>query len=168
MPFRPSAAFAGAASLAVLCAAVLFAAVPAHAQKRPAMRGLPKGAKTDLPVLTRDQLRRCVTLEKQIDADNPDVRRREALMQAEAARIDKLESVLREWNEKIDDTNQAEIDNYNALVRQQKAWVDAHNASLPEYNDQLAKVKALLAEFNGDCAQRVYYDKDMDAIKRGK
>lgn len=163
MPFRSPAAFAGAALLAVL-----FAGAPANAQKRPAMRGLPKGAKTDQPVLTRDQLRRCVTLEKQIDTDAPDVRRREALVHAEAARIDKLGSELREWEEKVDDTNHADVDNYNALVRLQKTWIDAHNASLPEFNDRLAKIKALLAEFNGDCASRVYYEKDMDAIKRGR
>lgn len=150
------------------CLALAFATVPATAQNKSAMRGLPKGAKTDEPALTRDQLRQCLRLEKELETDGPDVRRQQALIHAESARIEKLGAELDEWRKTADAANQVEVDSFNRLVEEQKAIVSAHNAQLPDYNARLARIKAVGTEHDSSCARRMYYDKDMDAIKRGK
>lgn len=168
MPLRPTAAFAGACPLALLFAAALLTAMPADAQKRGTMRGLPKGAKTNEPVLTRDQLRQCVKLDKEMSTDSPEVRRQQALIRAGSARLDKLGSEMDEWRKNVDATNKAEIDSFNRLVEEQKALVEAHNAQLPDFNARLARIKAVATEHDASCAGRVYYEKDMDAIERGK
>ncbi|MFZ5636222.1 MAG: hypothetical protein ACOY82_06500 [Pseudomonadota bacterium] len=148
---------------------IVFAVVAADVRGAgPKMRALPKGARSSEPVLTRDQLRQCVADEKRIDADKADLMQRTALSEAERARIDKLGAEIEALGGEVDDTSQAQVDAYNALVAKHKEWVATFNADLPELNRRVDAGKALVARFNADCANRVYYDRDMDAIKAGK
>ena len=120
------------------------------------------------PPLTRDELRVCVKREADMHQAKAELMKRSALIEAEAARIEKLGAKLDEYRPKLDHESDVEIDAFNALIEQHKAWVEAHNAQLPDERARESAANTLIEAFNADCAKRKYYDRDMDAIKRGK
>lgn len=132
------------------------------------MRGLPNGARHKGPVLTRDQLRQCVAEQNTINTLESEMDRLRASLTQSEASINRLEAQISEQQPLIDRYSQESVDSFNALIDQHKRLVDAHNAKLPVTNISVEKVNSAVDRFNAKCADRVYYENDMQAVLAGK
>lgn len=132
------------------------------------MRGLPDGAYHKGPVLTREQLRQCVAEENAINASGAQVDALQASLEASEASINRLENQINAQEPFVDRYSQESVARFNALIERHKHLVATHNSNLPVVNARVDQVNAAVQRFNSKCADRVYYESDMQAILVGK
>ncbi|MGQ0792813.1 MAG: hypothetical protein ACT4NX_01865 [Deltaproteobacteria bacterium] len=131
-------------------------------------RGLSIGARHKGPVLARDQLSQCVKEQNAINASGDQVDQLQASIAANAVKINRLETEITAQEGLVDVYSQDSIDSFNALVDRHRQLVAAHNNRLPDANARVEQVNAAVARFNAKCADRAYYQYDMDAVLVGK
>lgn len=131
-------------------------------------RGLAAGARHSGPVLTREQLRQCVTEQNQINGQEDAVERLQSSLQADETRINSLESRITAMEPRVDVYSQQSVDSFNALVDEHKRLVGAYNSKLPSVNARVDALNAVVDRFNARCAERAYYEHDMAAILGGR
>lgn len=132
------------------------------------MRGLPNGARHKGPVLTREQLRECVAEQNFINVSEAELERLQASIAQSEASINGLEAQINMQEPLVDRYSQESINSFNALIDRHKRLVAAHNAKLPDTNNRVQQINTFVQKFNEKCADRVYYESDMQAILAGK
>jgi hypothetical protein len=159
-----------AALLGILGIAAVVAAPGALARRRAGfrMRGLPNGARHKGPVLTRDQLRQCVAEQDAINVLGDDADKLQASLAESEASINRLEAQINAQEPLVDRYSQESVDSFNTLIDRHKRLVSAHNGNLPSANARVEQVNAAVQRFNAKCADRVYYESDMRAVRAGK
>ena len=131
-------------------------------------RGLAPGARHSGPVLTREQLRQCVTEQNQINGQEDAVERLQSSLQADETKINTLEARIKAMEPHVDMYSQQSVDSFNALINEHKRLVGTYNSKLPTVNARVDALNAVVDRFNARCADRAYYEHDMTAILSGK
>ena len=131
-------------------------------------RGLAPGARHSGPVLTREQLRQCVTEQNQINGQEDAVERLQSSLRADETKINTLEARITSMEPHVDVYNQQAVDRFNALINDHRRLVGTYNSKLPAVNARVDALNAAVDRFNARCADRAYYDHDMTAILAGK
>ena len=132
------------------------------------LRGLPNGARHKGSGLTRDQLRQCVNEQKVINAGSGQVDRLQASISVDAAEISRLERQIAAQESLVNVYSQESVDQFNALVNRHRQMVTAYNDRLPAANARVEQMNAAVRRFNTECADRVYYESDMNAVVAGR
>ncbi|RZU02915.1 hypothetical protein [Rivibacter subsaxonicus] len=162
--------------LALGAAAPLLAADPAPAKQaaKPAAAAasgtvltLGKGKPTG-QVLTRDQLRACLKEQPLLKASGEEVVQAQTALDARKAEVDKVTAAIATARESVDTTNEQQVNDFNAKVRERTALVDAYNEQLPAFNKQAEAYMGRKDAWQRDCADRPYTELDYFAIQRGK
>lgn len=154
----------------ILSIAAVVAAPEVIARRRAGFRGrgLPNGASYKGPVLTRDQLRQCVAEQKAINASETDADRLQNLLAESEANIKSLEAEINARQPLVDRYSQESVDEFNALIDRHQRLVASHNAAIPGVKTKVQQVNAAVERFNMSCADRVYYESDMQAVRAGR
>lgn len=131
-------------------------------------RGLARGARHSGPVLSRDQLRQCVSEQNQINSRSEHVDRAQASLDAERSRLNHLEQRIERAEPLVDVYSQESVDSFNAMIDQHRRLVASFNERLPASNSQVETLNAAVERFNSRCGERAYYEHDMAAVLAGK
>ncbi|MCZ8158392.1 MAG: hypothetical protein O9256_00615 [Rhizobiaceae bacterium] len=131
-------------------------------------RGLPNGAQASGPVLSRDELRRCVSQEESINADSVEADRLQAELEVKKRELEALERRINAAEPLVDTSSQASVDQFNALIDEHSRLVDRFNQGLQPANDAIDRLNAAIDRFNSACANRPYYESDMAAVRAGR
>lgn len=129
---------------------------------------LARGAHHSGPVLSREQLRVCVSEQNSLNAEGDNLNGAQTALKAKAAEIRRLESIIKRREPLVDQYSQQSVDSFNALIGKYKPLVAAYNNSLPGYNAKFGKFKVAQDSFNAKCAGHAYYESDMQAVLAGK
>jgi hypothetical protein len=153
------------AGLAVLA---MTGAPPAHARRRGRLRAfrLPNGAEPKGPVLTVDELRRCVEGETRIDAFRAELEAKQARADAGGREADELGAQLDRAKRGLDRTSKTQVASFNAGVDRQRKAVERYNKLVPDLNKAAADLNEEVGRFNAACAERPYYEDDMEAVRK--
>jgi hypothetical protein len=166
-----------------LCAQAAYAADPAPAKTKPAATStkpapkateakpregaLGKGTST-LPTLTREELRHCLNEQERIKKEGTDLAQAQTRMDAERSEIERLGTELAADKAKVDLTDEAAVNAYNARVLQRTKLVEDFRAAAPPFNARVDKLGEDRKAYATACADRRFFEDDYDAIKAGK
>jgi len=169
-----------AAVLAGTCLAVLlpsFAADPATPAAKPATK---PAAKVDAkprdavmgkgtgPVMSRDELRRCMTEDDRLKKETAGVLEAQVAMKKSRSEIDRLGSELEVEKASVDRTNQAAVDAFNEKVKTRGKIISDYSAAAPLFNERIDKLAADQEAYAKECGDRKYLESDYNDIKAGK
>jgi septal ring factor EnvC (AmiA/AmiB activator) len=158
-------------SLAALAGAALAFAAPAFGADAPkGGNTLSLGGKAPAagPLLTRDQLRGCLSQQAALRTQGSDAQRDQSELDASRQEIARLEGELQSERGTVDATSEDAVAAFNAKLEQLKAKTEAFNAKLPEVNGRIDEYNAAQAKWQNDCGNRRYDEADYFAIQRGK
>ena len=171
---------------AALCAALSLGLQPtAQAADAAAKKGNTLtigGGAANGKLLSRDQLRQCLAQQKLLKSQGEEVAITQATLDAEKARIGRLDAELEQQQgalqaerAAVDAASEAAVTAYNAKLaqreerqRQRDQQSDAYNARLEPFNAQARAVNASRQDWASQCADRPYDEADFFAIQRGK
>lgn len=120
------------------------------------------------PLLTRDQLRGCLSQQAALRTQGSDAQREQSELDASRQEIARLEGELQSERGTVDATSEGAVAAFNAKLEQLKAKTEAFNAKLPVVNGRIDEYNAAQAKWQNDCGNRRYDEADYFAIQRGK
>lgn len=157
-----------------LCAPIALAADPPPAKGKPVAASpkpregsFGKGSST-LPLLTRDELRQCMNEQDRIKKEGADLAQAQARMDGERSEIERMGTELEADKAKVDVSDEAAVNAYNARVRQRTKLVEEYRAAAPVFNARVDKLAEDRKAYAAGCADRRFFEDDYDAIKAGK
>lgn len=152
------------------CAAAFVAlAVPAGAADKVKEGGFSsKAGKATGPMLTRAQLRDCLSLYDRRQADSDAVGKERAAIEAEKADLLREGEAIKEALAALDRTSQEAVDRYNERALARDKRIDAFELRTAEYNKRAEATQALNAQFAAGCENRRFDEADEVAIRKGK
>jgi len=170
------------ASAVLSCAAALasaaLAAEPAKpaptkpAAAKPAASPAPReagfGARSSGPLLTREELRACLSLQERVRAMTEEAGRVRTDLDARKAELLASAEALKAELASVDRTSQEAVDAYNARSVARDERVAAYEQAVAAFN---ARVDALAADrdtFTGKCNNRRYDEADEIALRSGR
>jgi len=122
--------------------------------------GLEPGQKPTGKVLKGEILRRCKTLDEEIQRLDNRLETLQMTMVVYSRQLDRLDSELDHAKAAMDDTDADDVERYNDLVRIQHEAIAKHDALLPEHNELVQRQNPRVDEFNEKCADVSYYIKE--------
>lgn len=146
---------------------------PAAAAKPAAKGGTPregsfgKGTST-LPFLTRDQLRQCLADQERIKTEGAELAQAQARLDQDRADIERLGAELAADKAKVDTSDEAAVNAYNERARQRAKRIEDFKAAAPLFNQRVDKLVVDRQAFATGCADRRYFEDDLDDIKAGR
>ncbi len=129
--------------------------------------GTGKG-KASGPLLTRAELRECLSLQVRVRASAEELAAAQAALDKEKAEIVQRSAALKEELAALDRTSAPAVDAYNASVLEHEQRVDAYNAKTPAFNGKAAALQEQRAGFAKGCENRDFDEKDEIAIRKGQ
>jgi len=118
--------------------------------------------------MTRAQLSQCVQQQRAIDDDSTEIEVLQADLRRSEAELNAVESQIRRQELTLDRYSQESVDSYNRLVARHRRMVQAHNAKLPQVNGKIEQSNQAVERFNAQCAEKSYYESDMQAVLNGR
>jgi hypothetical protein len=171
MSFVASSTAPGVAARWLLAACLAgLAALPAHAADQPAKKKevtLGK-AKPGLPMLTKEQLRSCLSRNDSIKGRMAAVLPEQAALKKEGDDLAQAGQALNADRATLDSTKEDVVKGFNERVVEREKAVEAYKARSEAYN---AKVDALQADktaYLNDCDGRTYFEDEEAQIRKGK
>jgi hypothetical protein len=152
--------------LALLLAALLVAAT-AQAADKPKEASFGKG-KAGGPVLTREQLRQCLTQQAQVKNEEAELVKLQTGLNADKAAIMKSGEVLTEQGAALDRSKPELVTAYNELVLARDKAIDALQARGAQFNERAGTAGLQREAFARACEGRSYNESDEIAIQKGK
>lgn len=151
-------------------AASALALLPFEASTRVKVRfrgvGLPgRGNYSSPDVLKPDQLEQCVQSEKDINTSSDTLDSTEVALDKLSTEIERLGQEIDRSAAQLDRTSQAAVDGHNAKVQRYQAMVKDYKARIVGFNSRAEAHNAQLAQFNTNCANKKYYESDMQAVR---
>jgi hypothetical protein len=136
-------------------------------EAKPREGALGKGTST-LPMLTRDELRQCLAEQDRIKKEGADLADAQTRLDGERSAIERLGSELEAEKAKVDVSDEAAVNAYNARVRLRTKQAEEYRAAVPVFNARVDKLAADGKAYATACADRRFFEDDYDAIKAGK
>ena len=152
-------------------AAALGLAAPAFAADPPAgghTLGLGGKAPSGGPLLTREQLRQCLSQQAALKEQGSQAGREQSQLDASRRELARLESELQAERPKVDPADDGAVAAFNGRLEHWRGLADAYNARLPAVNGAIDAYNAAQARWQGECGNRRYDEADYVAIQRGK
>lgn len=125
-------------------------------------------AKSDAPILTREQLRGCLEQQETLRTEGSQVLERQRSFDEEKADVGRARSELNEALATLDRSSQPAVDAYNVRAQELDARIDAYNAKSAPFNARAQALNEQRQGFERDCATRRYREDDLILIKARK
>jgi predicted nucleic acid-binding Zn-ribbon protein len=116
-------------------------------------------------VLSVDQLRKCISLENELDSVSSSLDQSRIELDAHSAELSKMQMSLRLEEIAVDVYNQESVDQYNNSIADFRRKQDDYNYRVESYNSKLEVARTLNSDFNFRCANKKYYEDDMEAAR---
>lgn len=158
-----------AVGVAALLAASAYAADPAPAKgKPPAKAATPAAASPKQPVMTREELRACLAEQDRIAKEGAELAQAQARIDKDRADIERTGGELEAEKAKLDLGDEAAVNAYNERLRQRKQRFEDLKAFVPGFNTRVEKLAVDRQAYATACAERRFFEDDLEAIKAGK
>jgi septal ring factor EnvC (AmiA/AmiB activator) len=128
----------------------------------------PKAATKKTPLLTRDELRVCMTTQAKRQQDRDALVETKAKLDAEKAELVTSGQALKDQLASLDRTNEELVAKYVEANAAREKRIDEFEKSSNEFNARVQAAEAADVAYKKDCADRRYDEKDELAIKKGK
>lgn len=151
----------------VLLACALLVAGAAHSADKPKETTFGKG-KASGPVLTRDQLRQCLTQQAQVKNEEAELVRLQNGLNTDKAAIVRSGEVLSEQGAALDRTKAELVSAYNEQVLARDKLIDDLQARGMQFNERAGAARVQREAFAKACEGRSYNESDEIAIQKGK
>lgn len=160
------------AASAISCLTGLLAFVPAQAAEsaRPgtAPAKAPRSASAKTPLLTRDELRDCISTEARLKQQREETVQLQAQLAADKQALVQSGDELKEQFAALDRTNEElvkqHVDKHNAREKR----IEVFRASAAEFNSRAEALNAAQQAYSKACENRRFDEKDEIAIRQGK
>jgi hypothetical protein len=123
-------------------------------------RALKPGEQHAGKVMTVDELVVCIDLKRDLDSKKREADGLELRVDLAESRYRGLSQIINTERQFLDNTDQREIDAFNAKVREHGVAVDAYNTLVVSFNQALSDQDALAERFNAQCTS-TYYEADL-------
>jgi hypothetical protein len=124
-------------------------------------RALKPGEQHAGKVMTVDELVVCIDLKRDLDSKKREADGLEIQADIAESGYRGLSQIINAERQFLDNTDQREIDAFNAKVREHGAAVDAYNTLVVSFNQALSDHDALAKRFNAQCTS-TYYASDLN------
>ncbi len=151
---------------ALLVCALLVASAACAADK-PKEASFGKG-KASGPVLTREQLRQCLTQQAQVKSEEAELVKLQNGLNTDKAAIMRSGEVLTEQGAALDRSKPELVTAYNELVLARDKAIDDLQARGAQFNDRSGAAGVQREAFAKACEGRSYNESDEIAIQKGK
>jgi hypothetical protein len=136
---------------------------------RPASFGTSLGkGKPNGPLLTRAELRECMSLQARTRATTEELAAAQAALDRDKSELAARSAALKEELAVLDRTSAQAVDTYNASVQEHEKRVDAYNAKTQEFNGKVQALQDHRGAFSKGCENRDFDEKDEIAIRKGQ
>ena len=152
--------------LAVLCLVASTTSLQANAQK--VKEGSFGKGKSGGPLLTRNQLRECMSQQQRIAVQADETLALQSQFDRDKAEIQRQGAALKEELAALDRSNAELVDQYNVKAAARDKMIDDFEARAPAYNLRVQQLKTERDAFATACENRRFDEKDEIAIKNGK
>lgn len=146
---------------ALLAAGLSFAGAPSQGQSL-------GGNKPSGKVLTRTELKACMTQQDALKGRRTEVERTAATLQSEKTELEQAGEALKVDQAALDRTSEEAVAAYNDRARAHDQRVDAWNQRNATALQQAEAYKDDSERWTGDCADRRYREDDEKALRRSK
>lgn len=150
-----------------LLVSALFVAGAAHSADKPKEASFGKG-KASGPVLTREQLRQCLTQQTQVRNEESELVRLQTSLNTDKAAIVRSGEVLAEQGAALDRSKPELVTAYNELVLARDKAIDELQARGAQFNERAGAAGVQREAFARACEGRSYNETDEIAIQKGK
>ncbi len=151
----------------LLLACTLLVAGAAHSADKPKEVTFGKG-KASGPVLTRDQLRQCLTQQAQVKNEEAELVKLQNGLNADKAAIVRSGEVLGEQGAALDRSKPELVTAYNEQVLARDKAIDELQARGAQFNERAGAAGVQREAFAKACEGRTYNEIDEIAIQKGK
>ena len=170
---RPAARLSRLLLCLLLAAGTAHAAEPKKKEKAAAapasgVASLGKGAASEAPILTRDELRACLKQQVQLLTAVAGLADEQRALDAEKSSIKQQGAALQGELTTLDRTAASAVQAYNAKTVEHEARIDAYNARSQPFNAKVAALKTQRDGWVKDCSNRRYMENDLIIIKAGR
>jgi hypothetical protein len=126
-----------------------------------------KGTSTQ-PILTRDQLRQCLSEQDRIKQEGAELARQQAQIEKDRSEIERMGTELEAGKASLDASDEAAVTAYNERVRKRAKMIEDFKAAAPVFNARVDKLVVDRKAYADACADRRFFEEDYDDIKAGK
>ena len=120
------------------------------------------------PLLTRAELRDCMSRDRKVRSLGDDMVKLQAEMDKEKTEVTRVGAALKEQLDALDRSNAEAVNAYNEQALAFDKRVDAYNAGTPAFNAKVDALKSERQAFAKGCENRRFDEKDEIAIRNGK
>ena len=143
------------------------AAKPAAKPAKPREGSLGGGSASG-PLLTKDELRQCLAEQDRLKQETADVVATQRQLAKDRTEIDRVGAEIDADRPKVDVSDKAAVDAFNARLQAKGKLVADYQAAAPAFNQRIDKLDADDKAFTKNCRDRKYFEDEYDAIKAGK
>ncbi len=143
--------------------AVKRAAKPAAAAKTPVASPEPKAID---PVLSREQLRACMTQQEKVREQNAEAGRLQAELEREKSELLKDAESMKADLAVLDRTSVEAVQAYNLRATEREQRISIFEPRVAAFNAKAEALNAERAAFVRDCENRKFDERDEDALKK--
>jgi uncharacterized protein (DUF924 family) len=147
-----------------IAAIIAAAAEPAFARRRFRGRGIGRGSSYAGPVMSRDELRFCVTQEARMENLEQAISEQERAAAIERLQLEESERALANAKTGVDVYSQSSVDKFNEMVERHGDLVDQYNGRLPLANQKITARNEAVDIYNAACADKAYFEDDLAII----
>lgn len=159
-PARCSLVFGG-----LLLAASICAAQPAEKRVDKSRESSLGNARSDAPILSRDELRACLDEQEALRKQAAEALEEQRGLDEEKAHIGQRKSELNEALATLDRTSQAAVDAHNVRAQELDARITDYNTKSAPFNARAGALNAQRQGWERNCASRRYREDDLILIK---
>jgi chromosome segregation ATPase len=114
--------------------------------------------------LTREQLRQCLQMQPQLKTRGDEATHARAELDALKKDFDRLDAELQAERARVNSSDKAAVDAYNAKLARRKDMVAEYNAKQPAVNEQAQRYNTLQDHWKSGCEDRPYSEADYASI----
>ena len=151
----------------ILLVCALLVASAAHAADKPKEASFGKG-KASGPVLTREQLRQCLTQQAHVKTEEAELVKLQTGLNTDKAAIVRSGEMLTEQGAALDRSKPELVTAYNDLVQAREKAIDDLQARGAQFNERAGAAGVQREAFAKACEGRSYNETDEIAIQKGK
>lgn len=166
LPSVPSMRFHACA--AALLSLSLWCAGAALAADKPKKEGSLGTGKSSAAILTKEQLRVCLTQQARVVQQDDELLKEQAALGGIKAEIARSGDALKDQLDSTDRSNAEAVAAYNLLAQARDQQIDAYQARVTAFNGRVESIKVERDGFGKACENRRFLEEDEIAIKKGK
>jgi hypothetical protein len=120
------------------------------------------------PMLTREQLRDCLSRKPRLAQQDDDLAKEQAALVTTKAEMSRSGEALKTALETLDRTNEEAVATYNDQAQARDKQIDEYQARVGAFNARVEAAKTERDAFTASCENRRYLEDDEIAIRKGK